>query len=188
MAGRTGSPSRIESAVVAVAVSAGGSLLAGCADGTIWQWDLKSSQRVRRIVAAGPVLCVALSPDGHRALSGHADGILMLWNLDLGTEIGRMSAHGDYVRCVAFAPDGRRALAGSQHGLLVLWDVDGRRVRYRFRRPSDRSTPAGQMDIAMPADGVHALTAETDGVVRLWRLPAIDDPAIGPPDEPTEAR
>jgi serine/threonine protein kinase len=183
-----GQPLLHESAVVALAVSTGGTALAGCEDGTIWQWDVKSRQRVHRLVAAGPVLCIAISPDGHRALSGHPEGILVLWNLDLGTEIGRMSAHGDYVRCVAFTPDGRRALAGSQHGFLVLWDIEGRRVRHRFHRPSEGSAPAGQMDIAIPADGLHALTAETDGAVRLWRLPALDDATTGLPDEPSVTR
>ena len=160
-----------ESAVVALAVSGGGTALAGCDDGTIWQWDLKSRQRVRVLTAPGPVLCLALSPDGHRALSGHPDGVLILWNLDLGTQIDEMSAHGDYVRCAAFTPDGRRALTGSQEGLLLLWDLDSRHEVRRFPGASGRSSPAGQIDLAIVADGLHALTGETDGTVRLWRLP-----------------
>ncbi len=117
------------------------------------------------------MLCLALSPDGHRAISGHPDGVLILWNLDLGTPIDTMAAHGDYVRCAAFTPDGRRALAGSQEGLLVLWDLESRHEVRRFPGASGRSSPAGQIDLAIVADGLHALTGETDGTVRLWRLP-----------------
>src|SRR5262249_31835936 len=69
-----GQPLMHESAVVALAVSRGGSVVAGCEDGTLWQWDLASRQKVRRLPAAWPVLCVSLSPDGHHALSGHPDG------------------------------------------------------------------------------------------------------------------
>jgi hypothetical protein len=169
-----GQPLPHDAAVVALAVSRGGTVLAGCEDGTLWQWDLASRQRVRRL-AAWPVLCVSISPDGHRALSGHPDGNLVLWNLDLGAEIGRMSAHGDYIRSAAFTPDGRRALAGSQEGMLVLWDLADQRVIHRFRPPPARSASAGQMDIAVFADGLHALTAEGDGAVRLWGLSSVED-------------
>jgi WD40 repeat protein len=159
-------------------------VLAGCDDGTLWQWDLKTRERVRRLIAPGPVLCIALSPDGHHALSGHPDGVLILWDLHLGMQIDTMSAHGDYVRCTAFTPDTRRALTGSQSGILSLWDIEGRREVHRFQRPTGRSTPAGQIDIAILADGLHALTAETDGAVRLWRLPPVDDGAAGIPIVP----
>jgi WD40 repeat protein len=183
-----GPPLMHESAVVALAISRGGIVLTGCEDATLWQWDLASRQRVRRLLAAWPVLCVALSPDGHQAVSGHPDGNLVLRNLDLGTEIGRMSAHGDYIRSVAFTLDGRRVLAGSQEGMLMLWDVESRRVSHRFQRPPERSAPAGQMDIAIFADGLHALTAETDGMVRLWGLPSPDDASAGLRDAPIGQR
>jgi WD40 repeat protein len=188
-AGRAeGQPLLHESGVVALAVSRGGIVLACCDDATLWQWDLASRQRVRRLLAAWPVLCVALSPDGHHAVSGHPDGNLVLWNLDLGTESGRMSAHGDYIRSVAFTPDGRRVLAGSQEGMLMLWDVEGRRVNHRFRGSPERSGPAGQMDIAPSPDGLHALTAETDGAVRLWGLPLPSVAGAGLPGAPIGQR
>jgi WD40 repeat protein len=163
-----GSPLVHESPVVALAALARESALAGCDDGTLWQWDLKSRQRVRLLLGPAPVLCLAASPQGNRAVTGHADGLLVAWDLDRGAEIGRTVAHGDLIRAVAFLPDGRHALAGSQMGLLVLWDVETRRAVHRF---PDR---AGQLSIAVLSDRQHALTAGTDGALRLWRLPEID--------------
>jgi serine/threonine protein kinase/WD40 repeat protein len=163
-----GSPLVHESPVVALAALAHESALAGCDDGTLWQWDLRSRQRVRFLIGPAPVLCLAASPQGDRAVTGHADGLLVAWDLDRGAEIGRLVAHGDLIRAVAFLPDGRYVLAGSQSGLLLLWDVETRRAIHRF---PDR---AGQLSIAILSDRRHALTAETDGTLRLWRLPATD--------------
>ena len=168
----SGTPLVHDSAVVALATTGGDGVLAGCDDGTCGLWDLRSRQRVRRLKAPGPVLCVAGSPLGHRALSGHADGVLVLWDLDLGTEIGRMVGHGDLVRCAALLPDGHRALAGSQFGNLILWDLDSQRELRRFPPAALESLPAGELGLVVFADDVHALSADTDGAVRWWRLPA----------------
>jgi hypothetical protein len=75
--------------------------------------------------------------------------------------------------CATFLPDGRRALAGSQNGILVLWDVASHphRELLRFPRPAD-SPHAGQLAIAALPDGLDALTADSDGTVRPWMLPA----------------
>jgi WD40 repeat protein len=172
----SGSPLLHESAVVALATTGGDGILAGCEDGTIWLWDLTSRQRVRRLKAPGAVLCVAGTPLGNRALSGHPDGVLVLWDLDIGVEIGRMVGHNDLVRCAALLPDGHRALAGSQFGNLILWDLDSRRELRRFSPDVRAPEHAGELGIAVLADDLHALTADTDATVRLWRLPASDAP------------
>jgi eukaryotic-like serine/threonine-protein kinase len=168
-----GPPLLHDSAVVSLATSAGdsSSVLAGCADGTIWLWDLKSRERVRRLSAPRPVLCVACSPQSHRALSGHPDGLVVLWDLDLGAETGRLTEGTDYVRSAAFLAGGRRVLCGSQYGSLILWNLESSSAVYRFSPDSAGSAHAGQLGIAVGIDRVHALTGETDGSVRLWRLP-----------------
>ena len=168
----SGTPLYHDSAVVALATTGGDGFLAGCDDGTIWLWDLRSRQRVRRLKAPAPILSIAGSPLGHRALSGHADGVLVLWDIDLGTEIGRMVGHGDLVRSAALLPDGHRALAGSQFGHLILWDIDSQRELRRIAPAALESLPAGELGLGVFADDVHALSADTDGAVRLWRLPA----------------
>ncbi len=166
-----GPPLVHDGAVVALATSSGDSVLVGCDDGTVAQWDLKSRQMVRRFETPAPILCLALSPDGRRALTGHRDGLLVLWDLNQGLEAGRMVGHGDLVRCAAFLPDGDRALAGSQAGILILWDVMARRVLHRFPAPAGGLPHAGQTSIAVLSDGLHALTAETDATIRPWTMP-----------------
>jgi eukaryotic-like serine/threonine-protein kinase len=170
----SGAPLVHDSAVVALAATGGDGFLAGCDDGTIWLWDLQSRQRVRRLKAPGPILSIAGSPMGRRALSGHADGVLVLWDIDLGTEIGPLVGHGDLVRSAALLRDGRRALAGSQFGHLILWDIDSQRELRRFPPAALNSRLAGELGLVVCADDVHALSADTDGAVRFWRLPGAD--------------
>lgn len=171
-AGRAdGTPLAHPSPVTALAASRQ-SALAGCEDGTLWLWDLKSRQVVRRLLTPGPVLCVAVSPEGNRALTGHPDGLLVSWDLDHGSELGRMVGHGDLVQSAAYLPDARRALAGSQGGILILWDVEAGTILHRF------NDPAGQLGIAVTASGDEAITADTDAILRLWRLPK---PGTTPP-------
>jgi WD40 repeat protein len=62
-----------------------------------------------------------------------------------------------------FADDGQRALSASSERIRV-WDLKQMDERCSFRL--DKLSAA-----ALSPDGTHVLTGDTDGVVRLWRLP-----------------
>jgi len=59
------------------------------------------------------VACVAVSPDGTRAVTGGADRGLWVWDLVSRRELRCIPGHRDRVCCVAFSPDGRRVLSSS---------------------------------------------------------------------------
>ncbi len=93
----------------------------------LYYWDVRAGKLVNRF--QGPVedpVCVAISPDGKRALSDHADGTICLWDLETGRELLRRRAdtrHPDRARHnIVFSPDGRQALSVSRDEVL-LWDV-----------------------------------------------------------------
>jgi tRNA A-37 threonylcarbamoyl transferase component Bud32 len=156
-------------AVTCVAFSPlGPRALSGSEDASVRLWDISSqpAREVHCLPAAAPVLCVAFAPDGHRALSGGEDGTLTLWDLDEGKAIRRFPGPRDYVRCVTFLPDGRRALSATQASRqLIVWDVES------TQPVAHLEGPAGHRGVVVMADGLHALTADDDGVVRRWRLP-----------------
>src|SRR5262249_45597325 len=54
----------------------------------------------------GPVLAVAVSPDGQTVATGCADGAARLWAAGLGKPAGELLPHPDRVNAVAFAPGG----------------------------------------------------------------------------------
>src|SRR5262245_52683772 len=82
-----------------------------------------------------PVLCVAVSPDGRRALSG-AGGITVvdrkavpldctvrLWDVTSGKQLQLFTGHTRPVTAVAFAADGRRAFSVGDDQTLRVWDL-----------------------------------------------------------------
>jgi WD40 repeat protein len=50
-----------------------------------------------------------------------ADGLLMLWNIDTGHEIGQLKGHLDAVTMVMFSDDGRRLVTVGTDNVAKLW-------------------------------------------------------------------
>jgi WD40 repeat protein len=66
---------------------------------------------------------VALSSDGSCAISGHADGLVRVWNRRDGSVTNTFDGHswGDVE--VALSADGLTALSGCKDGTICLWDL-----------------------------------------------------------------
>ena len=115
-----GHTDRAGDVVFAPTVSA---LLSSSTDQTLRLWDTRTGQELRRCeVGADAGWAVAISPDGHRALSVH-DADVILWDLDNSQQIHRFQGHADQVTGLAFSPDGRTALSSSRDGSVRLWGL-----------------------------------------------------------------
>jgi hypothetical protein len=110
----------------------------------------------------GAVCCIAISPDGTRAVSGGADRGLWVWDLVNGREVRCLAGHRDRVCCLAFSPDGRRLLSSGLDQTVRLWDIEaGLEIRC-LDRQTNRSA-------AFSPDGKTALCGSLyDGKVRLF--------------------
>ncbi len=64
--------------------------------------QLKSPQLVV-VCPAGPVTALAISGNGTRLASGHADGSVTVWDRATGRQLGTIAAHASVVTHVAFA-------------------------------------------------------------------------------------
>jgi WD40 repeat protein len=117
--------------------SDGRKLYAGTNAGRLWIWELKKKAIPKKIrltsggLLTGSVLCLALSPDGHRALAGCADYKVRVVDLDTAKVTHILQGHEGSVFSVAFDRDGQRALSGSSGDKTIfLWDLKtGKSVR-----------------------------------------------------------
>jgi len=90
----------------------------------------------------GAVACLAVSPDGTRAVSGGADHGLWVWDLVTRREVRCLAGHRDRVCCVAFSPDGRRILSSGLDQTVRLWDLAAG-LEMKCFRPADE--PLGRL-------------------------------------------
>lgn len=68
------------------------------------------------------VVCLAMSGDGRRLVSGSLDRTVRVWDVDTGRKL--VMLRGQLVLCVAISPDGRRVFTGSSTGTIHLRDAD----------------------------------------------------------------
>lgn len=95
-------------------------------DGTIKVWSLESGQVLISLThSAHPVCDVAFSPDGHYLVSGGADRVARVWDLDTGHETATFT-HEDIADYVSFSPDGQWVVSSSPEpsgGTVCGWNA-----------------------------------------------------------------
>jgi hypothetical protein len=122
---------------------------------------------VRRFLGhTDKVLCVALSRDGRRALSGGVEGVVRLWDAETGQELKRYDNNGVEIRCLAFAPDGASFLQGGTDANVIERNLQtGAQISIQSPR-NVRSIEC----VAYLPDGAQALFAANNRNVYLWSL------------------
>jgi WD40 repeat protein len=108
---------------------------------------------------------VALTPDGHSAVSGSWDSQLRVWDLSAASRGETLESHAEWVHCLALTPDGRTAISGSWDKTVRVWDL-----------ATGRSSPPLKghrreiMSVALTPDGRTAISGSADCTVRMWDL------------------
>ena len=146
-------------------------------EGALYTAVVQLRSTLKFIPTPGHVTSVAMSPDGHRIVSGDGgeglssggrgseDYALRLWDADTGQPIGAaLTGHTDSVDSVAFSRDGQRIVSGSRDETLRLWDAD-------------TGQPIGQpltghtwfvSTVAFSPDGQRIVSGSYDKTVRVW--------------------
>lgn len=140
-------------------------------------WDTPTGAVKRTLRGhAGPAWCLAVLPDGRRAVSGGSDRTLRLWDFVNGRELGRMTDHPGAIFSVSLSSDGRQAVAGTSH----LWDGGGWSDADSYGAvvwELATGLPLGRFEttspvraLAVASDGRRVIAGGEDRVVRAWEL------------------
>ncbi|GAB4038378.1 WD40 domain-containing protein [Spirosoma gilvum] len=131
---------------------------------TLKLWDFQTGQFLRTFIGhTDAVHSVAITPDGHYALSGSYDNTLKLWSILTGQEVRSFRGHKEQVYSVAISPNGKYALSGSSDDSLKIWDIQtGLQLRSLIGHTS------GVRSVAFSPDGRYALSGSHDKTLKLW--------------------
>jgi hypothetical protein len=77
----------------------------------------------------GPILALAISPDGNRIAVASEAGDVRIYDAETGELAGRCSGHQGGTYAVAFTPDGRELATGGFDGTLRFYDLTGKLAR-----------------------------------------------------------
>ena len=150
----------------------GRKLYAGTNAGRLWIWELKHGIALEKIrltsgkLLTGAVDCLAISPDGGRALAGCADHEIRVVDLATAKVIHVLQGHKAAVFSVSFTRDGQRAFSGSSGGALSTifqWDL---KTGKPVRRYDGKDVVNG---LALAPDGQRFLTTESRSI-QEWDL------------------
>lgn len=158
--------------VGAVAITADGSkVLAGCFDGTIWLWDLKSKYLLRKFHSElGPIDDLAIAPDGSRAVSAGLGELLAVWDLEKGGSESRTSDHYGHIYNVKISDDKQLLLSvGKNNKLgqdeLKKWDLQSGTCLWTGELPLDTNVTS----IKLSANN-HRVACNATQHTRVWEL------------------
>jgi WD40 repeat protein len=151
-------PSQNE-ALIALAFSRDGSLLAGISDHTVLLWDLRNRTSLEPLTTTTAThTSLAFGADGLLAVA--SDQRIGLWDTASRTRVAYLNqdAYG-----LAISPDGA-LLAIARFSELVLWDVRASEVIVRFPSPSNSSFEVAAFD----PTGTLLASGDLNGDLFLW--------------------
>jgi WD40 repeat protein len=131
---------------------------------TIRVWDVTAGKELKRFEDAGSVVCLSLSTDGKRLLSGGWDKTVRLWDVATRKEIKRFEGHTGRVWDVALSPDGKRAASCGDEAIVRVWDVAGGKEERTLEGHGD-----SVVRVLFSPDGKNLLSGSWDNTARLWK-------------------
>ena len=130
--------------------------------GHVRVFELRSGRQVHDFTSPkGPVIAVALSPDGRR-VAGGSENSLRVWDVETGKEAFTVGVPTP--GRLAFSTDGRYVTCACNDGSARSWDTDGTQVRYV--QITDRPQA-----MALSAHGEWAAAFGSDLQVSVWNVP-----------------
>ena len=148
------------------------------------RWNLGAWSRELHAVAlvlphpGTTVSGVAYSPDGKLLATGCQDGMVRLWDADMGQPVGEPRDAKSAVITLAFDPSGRKLAACCEDGVLRLWDTVASKPPMAIRFQTGPCPGSIRPGIAFTSDGELLAIGAVGPSVGVW------DVASGQPHGP----
>jgi len=125
------------------------------ANGPMLRYTLKGHKDV--------VNSIAITRDGKILASGTDDGLITLWDLANGKNIGTLAGHKGPVRCLAFQRGGKLLASGSSDCTIKLWNIFTQKLTATLKghKPAVHS-------LSFSPDGKTLASGGQDSTIRLW--------------------
>ena len=142
-----------------------GKLAASCANDIIL-WDVATQAKITRLSHTAEVWGLTFSPDGHWLVSTHADGAILLWDVNEREPVASFNGHYGSVRAVAFSADGKRVASASEDRSIIVWNAENGQkeavlVGHDTRVTAVEFSPDSQWVASVEQSG---------GIVKVWDL------------------
>ncbi|MGD0293172.1 MAG: WD40 repeat domain-containing protein [Terracidiphilus sp.] len=116
---------------------------------------------------------LALSPDGHRALTSDWEGLIRLWNVDTGKQVRVVTEHTNNLLDVGFSSDGSKMLSENADNSSTLRDVKWGREIQHF---GGSSRPSFSADGSRVLLGLSVWDVATGKELRRFTAPSGSEP------------
>jgi WD40 repeat protein len=135
------------------------------ADGTLKVWDATYHSLVRTIeLDDGPATSLALY--GARALTGHGNGKVVLWDLDRAEKVANVQRNDANIWAVAFTGDPNRFATASHDWKVTLWDARQAAAPLQVLDGHENSVQT----LAYSPQALLLASGSADKTIRLWNL------------------
>lgn len=129
-------------------------------------WGVKSGKIIHRIPVEGYGEGIAFSHDGRNLAVGTFPSTdILLFDVETGRLLGRLSGHEALVGALQFSVDGKQLMSGSWDSTMRLWDLSSGREARRF---VGSSTQIFSVDFSNDLRMAYSLSS--DGYVLLWNV------------------
>lgn len=100
-------------------------------------WNVSARKVVQALKDSNDSYAVTISPSEGVLATGNAQGTIALWNLETGSEVGRIDAGKDAperyaVVSLSYSPRGNLLAAGCSDGYARIWRTASRKQIARF--------------------------------------------------------
>ncbi|MSU76502.1 MAG: hypothetical protein EXS16_00245 [Gemmataceae bacterium] len=123
----------------------------------------------------GPVVAVAITPDGKRAATTSNDGTSQIWNLETRDKLATINGPKTPMHAIALSHDGKTLAVAGKDKNITLYDLAGLKTDFvvidKAARTLEAHTDAVN-GLAFGKDGNTLASASNDGTVILWDIAA----------------